>query len=58
MLLPVDGEDCEDGVTSHVLVSVLETRPYGGHEGFEELRLLELTEEAEGTAPYVLVRML
>ena len=44
---PVDGVDGEDGVAPDVGVSVLQTGPYGRHQWLQELRLLQLTQEAQ-----------
>ena len=54
----VDGEYGHDGVAAHVAVLVLEAGAYRGHERLDELRLLELAQEAERGAAYKLVGML
>ena len=53
-----DGCRGEDGVLADVGVAVLEAGSRGGQEGFYELGLAELGEEAEGVSADVLVRVL
>ena len=54
----VDGGRGEDGVLADVCVAVLEAGARRGKEGFYELRLAELAEEAEGVSTDVLVGVL
>ena len=55
---PVDGEDGHDGVSADVGVPVLQTRLDGRHQRLQQLRLLQLAQEAQRRAADVLVRVL
>lgn len=53
-----NGRYGKHGVLSHVRMAVFKTGPGRGEKGFDELRLPEFAEEAEGVSTNVLVRML
>lgn len=55
---PVDGVNCQDSVAPHVAVTVLQAGPDGWHERLQQLRLLQLAQEAQGGATDELVGML
>lgn len=44
----VNGEDGHDGVSAHVGVPVLQAGADGGHEGLQQLGLLQFAEEPQG----------
>ena len=54
----VDGEDGHDGVAAHVGVPVLQAGADGGHEGLQQLGLLQLAQEPQGGPPDELVGVL
>lgn len=54
----VDGSRGKDGILPDIGMTVLETGSRGGEEGFYELGLAELGQEAEGVAANVLIRVL
>lgn len=53
-----NGSDSEDSVLSDVGMSVLKARSCRGQEGFDELGLSQLAEEAKGVASNVFVGVL
>lgn len=56
--LPVDGVDGQYSIAANVAVAVLQAGAYGGHEGLQQLRLLQLAQKAQGGSTDELVGVL
>lgn len=57
-VVPVDGVNGQDGISSHITVTVLQTGADGWHERLQQLRLLQFAEETQRGATDELIGML
>lgn len=55
---PEDGVNGQDGISSHIAVTVLQTGTDRWHEWLQQLRLLQFTEETQRGATDELIGML
>ena len=58
MILLENSEDSHDGITSHVAMAMFQAEANSRHEGLQQLRLLQLTQEAQRGASDELIGML
>lgn len=57
-VVPVDGVNGQDGIPSHVTVTVLQTGPDGWHERLQQLWFLQFAQETQRGATDELIGML
>lgn len=57
-VVPIDGVNGQDGISSHITVTVLQTGPDGWHERLQQLWLLQFAQETQRGATDELIGML